>query len=75
MCTNPLGFGTRTSTKFYKGIQIGDMQTWDQIINTALLGTDKRPPAASELPAGLAEAAALIVSMFSTGLANIERDP
>jgi hypothetical protein len=36
------------------------MQTWDQIINTALLGTDKRPLAASDLPADLAEAAALI---------------
>lgn len=36
------------------------MQTWDQIINTALLGTDKRPLAAGELPAELAEAAVLI---------------
>ena len=36
------------------------MQTWDQIINTALLGTDKRTLAANELPAELAELAALI---------------
>jgi hypothetical protein len=36
------------------------MQTWDQIINTALLGTDKRGPGANELPAALAEAAAII---------------
>ncbi|WP_207514671.1 DUF5691 domain-containing protein [Longitalea luteola] len=33
------------------------MQTWDQIINTALLGTDKRTLAVSELPAELAAAA------------------
>ena len=32
------------------------MQTWDQIINTALLGTDKRTLAAHELPAELAAA-------------------
>ncbi|HUP10613.1 MAG TPA: DUF5691 domain-containing protein, partial [Niastella sp.] len=36
------------------------MQTWDQIINTALLGTDKRPPVANDLPEALSEAAALI---------------
>ncbi|OQP65951.1 hypothetical protein A3860_15285 [Niastella vici] len=36
------------------------MQTWDQIINTALLGTDKRPLAASDLPTELGEAAAVI---------------
>ena len=36
------------------------MQTWDQIINTALLGTDKRPLAASDLPAELADTAVLI---------------
>lgn len=36
------------------------MQTWDQIINTALLGTDKRTLAAAELPAELAELAAYI---------------
>ncbi len=36
------------------------MQTWEQIINTALLGTDKRGPGANELPPELAEAAALI---------------
>src|SRR3954469_766944 len=36
------------------------MQTWDQIINTALLGTDKRTLAANELPAELAALAALI---------------
>ena len=36
------------------------MQTWDQIINTALLGTDKRPLAANELPVELAEAAVLV---------------
>jgi hypothetical protein len=35
------------------------MQTWDQIINTALLGTDKRTLAASDLPPELAEVAAL----------------
>jgi hypothetical protein len=36
------------------------MQTWDQIINTALLGTDKRTLAASDLPPELAAAAALV---------------
>ena len=36
------------------------MQTWDQIINTALLGTDKRAPEVNELPAALANAVALI---------------
>lgn len=36
------------------------MQTWEQIINTALLGTDKRGPGANELPEALSEAAALI---------------
>lgn len=36
------------------------MQTWDQIINTALLGTDKRTLAANELPPELAAAAALV---------------
>src|SRR5262245_8693637 len=36
------------------------MQTWDQIIHTALLGTDKKPLAASDLPAELLAAAELI---------------
>jgi len=36
------------------------MQIWDQIINTALLGTDKRPLAAGELPAELGQAATVI---------------
>ena len=36
------------------------MQTWEQIIYTALVGTDKRPPGANELPEALSEAAALI---------------
>ncbi|MCS3797722.1 DUF5691 domain-containing protein [Niastella sp. OAS944] len=36
------------------------MQTWEHIIHTALLGTDKRPPGTNELPEALSEAAALI---------------
>ncbi len=42
------------------------MQTWEQIINTALLGTDKRAPGANELPEAIPSEAAAIIQQSTT---------
>ena len=36
------------------------MQFWDTIINTAMMGTDKKQVSIGEVPAGLEEAATFI---------------
>ena len=43
------------------------MQSWDDIINTAMIGSDKRMITANELPAELAGAAGIILDNNTTG--------
>ncbi|MDP4262228.1 MAG: DUF5691 domain-containing protein [Bacteroidota bacterium] len=60
-----LGFGRGMNIRLYNFLNC--MHFWDTIINTAMMGTDKKQIGVAELPGGLAGAAALVNENIEKG--------